>query len=74
MLEQLPTPEDLGCGYQNKKHLDFWVLQCQILKVLQVRSPWSSHSCTSSTAVSSSWDRTQTSPGATGDTVQVPKV
>lgn len=39
MLEQLPTPEDLGCGYQNKKCLSLWVLQSQILKALQGHGP-----------------------------------
>lgn len=50
-LEQLPTPEDPGCGNQNKKHLHFWVLQSQMVQALPGHSPWSSPCCTSPTAL-----------------------
>lgn len=39
MPEQLPAPQDPGCGYQNKKHLYLWVLQSQILQALHSPGP-----------------------------------
>ena len=79
MLEQLPAPENPGCGYQNKKHLDLWVLQSQILKALQGDSPWSSpnwsspNNCTSSTALSSSWARLKPALGLLGTQFRFPR-
>lgn len=72
-LKQLPTPEDPGHGYQNKKHLSLWVLQSQIIKALQGHSPRSSHSCTFSTASSSSWARLKPALGLPGTQFRFPR-
>lgn len=69
MLAQLPTLEDPECGHKNKKHLCPWVLQSQIFQALH----WSSHSCISSSALSS-WDRPKAALGLLGSQFRLPRL